>query len=301
MNGVVWQSDDPPVFVPVHARQLGVVFQEGRLFPHLNVEGNLRYGWRRRIQPVQGAAYEGVVEMLNLGTLLQRSVQKLSGGERQRVAIGRALLAAPRLLLLDEPLSAIDRAHRDEILPYLVRLRRVLDIPMVYVTHSLEEAVCLADHIALFDSGEIASQGALSATLSRLDLPFPFQDDLSVVIETMVIRWDADYALACLQIGDHILRVPASTKPAAERVRVRVCAKDVSIAIDHHTQDSILNKFPACVIELTGAHHPAQVVLALDVAGIRFVARITRLSCATLQLLPGKMVWIQVKSAALLI
>ncbi|QNM94664.1 molybdenum ABC transporter ATP-binding protein [Chitinimonas koreensis] len=300
VSGETWQDSARGVFLPPHRRGIGMVFQEASLFPHLDVRRNLEYGLRRIEAGARRVSRDRAIELLGIGALLARRPDRLSGGERQRVAIARALLTSPQLLLLDEPLSALDYRRKQDILPYLDRLHRELDLPMIYVTHATDELSRLADHLVLLDQGRVVAQGALSDTLSRLDLPPVFDDEIGVVLEATVLEVDAHYQLARLAFAGGELRAPAGEARAGERCRVRIPARDVSLARSEQHDASILNRLPAVVTAVGPAAHPAHALVRLDLAGATLVARITRLSLDTLAIAPGERVWAQIKSVALL-
>ncbi|WP_255988895.1 molybdenum ABC transporter ATP-binding protein [Chitinolyticbacter albus] len=293
VNGARWQGGD--AFVPTHQRGVGLVFQEASLFPHLSVRGNLEFGW---VRAARQADWDRVIAALDLSPLLERRAPQLSGGERQRVAIARALLAAPKLLLLDEPLSALDAARKAEILPYLAALPRTFELPVVLVTHTIDEVVRLADHLVLLDAGRVLASGPLSATLSRFDLPAVFDDALCVVLDTVVGAIAAD-GLAELGAGALKLWAPLAAGTIGEARRIRIAARDVSIALSDAADSSILNRLPARVLRLVPATRPAHVLAELDCHGHHLVARLTQRSALQLGLAPGLTVWAQIKSVAL--
>jgi len=297
--GACWQDDARGVFVPTHRRRVGYVFQDVGLFPHLTVRGNLDYARARRPSPA-GGDRDAVVELLGIGPLLERSPDHLSGGERQRVAIARSLLAGPRLLLLDEPLSSLDAARKAEILPYLEALRDELAIPMVYVSHALEEVARLAGDLVVFDGGRVVAAGPTAQTLARLDLPMALSDDAGVVIEaTIAAHDDADH-LSRLQFeGGHLWVGRVSRSPGAP-VRVRVLARDVSLSCDPPGRSSILNVLAGRVVELCDAGPDRiNVRLAIEPGGQPLLARVTRRSRDALGLQAGLAVHALVKSVAL--
>ena len=297
VDGHTWQ--DKGIFLAPHRRPIGYVFQEASLFPHLDVAANLDFGMRRA-----GSAGRvdraGIIELLGIGHLLGRNADHLSGGERQRVAIARALLTAPRLLLMDEPLAALDSARKREILPYLERLHDELEIPMVYVSHAADEVARLADHLVLMDGGRVLGSGPLAAMSARLDLPTARDEEGGVVIDAVVGGHDEDYQLTRLEALGGSLWVTRRELPVGHRARLRILARDVSIALDGDAQSSIVNRLPATITAIAAAEHPAQVLLALDSNGMNLVARITRRSLQQLQLAPGRAVWAQIKSVSLL-
>jgi molybdate transport system ATP-binding protein len=299
VNGEPWQ--DETTFMPVHKRALGYVFQEASLFPHLSVRANLEYGYKRIAAAQRKVQPEQVIEWLGLSHLVdRRDAMSLSGGERQRVAIGRALLVSPELLLMDEPLSALDTQSKQEILPYLERLHRELNIPVLYVSHSMDEVARLADHLVLLEKGRVIASGALGETLARLDLPIAHFDDAGTVIEAQVARQDEAYHLTQLDFpGDH-LWVGRVGQPFGTRVRARVLARDVSIATQAPQGSSINNILNARIEEIRD-EGPDKVMVRMKVGERQMLlARITRRSRDQLGLVAGIYVCAQVKSVALM-
>ena len=300
VNGQAWQ--DATEFMPTHRRPLGYVFQDARLFSHLTVRGNLDYGMRRALRPTAGTeagGFASIVELLGLGPLLDRFPERLSGGEQQRVAIARALLTAPRLLLLDEPLAALDHARKQEILPYLERLRDELEIPVLYVSHAAAEVARLADHIVVMDAGRVVAQGPLAEILARVDLPIRLGEDVGAVFEATVAERDAEWHLARVEFDGGGLWVRDSGAALGRKVRLRILARDVSIAASRHDDVSIMNVLPATVTAHAGEDHPALVLVQLQVGGTTLLARLTRRSARRLDLAPGRRVWVQIKAVAL--
>jgi molybdate transport system ATP-binding protein len=297
VNGETWQDD--ATFLPTHLRPLGYVFQDARLFAHLTVSGNLDYGMRR-VASADSSRRSAVIDLLALGPLLERLPERLSGGEQQRVAIARALLTAPRLLLLDEPLAALDHARKQEFLPWLERLRDELDIPVLYVSHAAEEVARLADHIVVMAAGRAVAQGPLAETLARVDLPIRLGEDAGAVFAATVAERDAEWHLARVEFDGGELWVKDSGVPVGRRVRVRILARDVSIANSHHDDVSILNLLPAVVVAHAGEDHPSAVLLQLRIGATMLLARLTRRSAQRLDLAPGREVWVQIKAVTLI-
>ena len=295
----VWQSDTK--FLPVHRRPLGYVFQESSLFSHLSVRRNLEYGLKRTAESERKVQLEQVVEWLGLERLIDRSSPAgLSGGERQRVAIARALLTSPRLLLMDEPLSALDATSKREILPYLERLHSELDIPIIYVSHALDEVARLADQLVLMEQGRVLASGSLGEMLGRLDLPTAHLDDAGAMIETRVAAHDEQYHLTRLDFSGGSLWVSKVDRTLGSTVRTRVLARDVSIATAAPHGSSIANILAARVAEIQD-EGPDRVSLRLSVgSGQVLLSRITRRSRDQLELTVGKEVFAQVKSVALI-
>jgi molybdate transport system ATP-binding protein len=292
-----WQ--DGGRWVPTHLRPLGYVFQEASLFPHLSVAGNLRYG-ERRSPAARRRNLEASIELLGLASLLERAPGKLSGGERQRVAIARALATAPRLLLMDEPLAALDAARKREILPYLERLHDELDIPVLYVSHAADEVARLADHLVLLDGGRVRASGRLTDLLQRLDLPLALGEDVGTVLEGAIDEIDATWHLARVGFPGGVLWTRDHGLPVGQRVRVRVLARDVSLARAAPLRTSIQNVFEGWIDAVADDEHPSSVVVRLCVGPSRLLARVTKRAAVELDIVPGREIWVQVKSVALL-
>lgn len=298
VNGMIWQ--DETTYVPTHRRALGYVFQESSLFPHLNVRGNLDYGYRRTPSKQRRLGFDEVIELLGIETLLQQMPDTLSGGQRQRVAIARALVCSPQLLLMDEPLASLDLNSRAEILPYLEQLHERLDIPVIYVSHSPAEVAQLADHLVLIDAGRVVASGPLNDMLTRTDLQPAQQEEASAVIEGHVSAHDTAYQLTQVTVPGGQFSVAHRELPIGHGVRVRILARDVSIALEQAKQSSITNILPARIVDITPSINTAQALLRLDLGGAIILARITRRSVDMLNLKPDMMVYAQVKSVALM-
>ena len=319
LGAEVWQDDAARgggVFVRTHRRAIGYVIQEAALFPHLSVQGNLGYGLKRIAPADRRIALDQVVELLGIGHLMARRPATLSGGERQRVAIARALATSPRLLLMDEPLAALDAKRKAELLPYLDRLHEELAIPIVYVSHSIDEVARLADHLVVMEAGRVLAEGAVADILARLDLNLPLGESAGVVLDAIVGQRDAQWQLARLDVtGDAgpggVHGAPASRLWARDagvvlgrRVRLRVLARDVSLTRAPQTGTSIGNQL-RCVIEaIADDEHPALALVRVrvgeGVAAVPLVARLTRRSAHALALAVGMPVWAQVKTVALM-
>jgi molybdate transport system ATP-binding protein len=297
----VWQDDAKDIFVPVHKRALGYVFQEASLFPHLGVRGNMTFGMKRVPHDRRRVSWQQAVELLGVGPLLERRPHQLSGGERQRVAIARALLTSPRLLLMDEPLAALDAISKEAILPYFERLHDELAIPVLYVSHSIDEVARLADQIVLLDQGVITASGPLHDVLTRLDLQTAFSDDIGAVLDARVIELDEAYGLSRIAFPGGSLLVGGVVRPVGAHVRARVLARDISLAVDAPGISSILNVLEAVVVEIrdAGADKVSVRLRLGDAAGAILISSITRRSRDLLALQPGQRVFAQVKSVAL--
>ena len=328
----VWQDDSARRWLPTHQRPLGYVIQEAALFPHLDVAANLAYGQRRSAQAgrlgrlfgtkaASGTAASGpsaafspdaVIDLLGIAPLLPRRTATLSGGERQRVAIARALATAPRLLLMDEPLAALDAQRKAEILPYLERLHHELALPIVYVTHAMDEVARLADHLVLLDAGRVLAAGPLAELLARPDLPLVRQDDAGVVIEATVAEHDRAYGLSRLVFGGGALWVGETAAAPGQTVRARVLARDVSVTRQPPLQTSVVNVLPVWLEAISTDRSTALLRLVVGRPGlsgtagtasttaVRLLARITRRSCETLALQPGDRLFAQIKGVALM-
>ncbi len=299
VNGEPWQDDDQGRFLPVHQRPLGYVFQEASLFPHLSVEQNLRYGWRRLPAAARRVGLDQVVPLLGIEHLLGRDPTRLSGGERQRVAIARALLTSPRLLLMDEPLSALDNRSKAEILPFLERLHDELEIPVLYISHSPDEVLRLADHLVLMERGQVSAHGPIAELATRLDLQMAQGEGASALIEAQVAAHDDHYHLTYLRFPGGRLAVTRSPAEVGRAVRVLLHAKDVSLTLDPPQRTSILNSFPVIVREFL-PQHPARAIVRLDCGGTQLLARITWKSAEQLGLKVGQSLYAQVKAVALM-
>lgn len=298
INGETWQDDKR--FVPTHRRPLGYVFQEASLFPHLSVRHNLEYGWRRVPPQRRRVKFDEVVELLGIGPLLQRATPHLSGGERQRVAIARALLTSPHLLLMDEPLSALDHGAKQAILPYLESLYDEFTIPSLYVSHDPNEVARIADQLVLLENGRVIAQGNAANLLTRVDLPPAGYDHAAALLEGHVSSHDHTYHLTWVSMdGGGRIAVGREDLPVGRRTRVQIQARDVSLSLKAHVDTSILNILPAKVID-THDIGPSQLIVRLELAdGQTLLSRITRRSAMAIGLHEGMHLYAQVKSVAL--
>jgi molybdate transport system ATP-binding protein len=287
LEGECWQDEARGWFAPAHKRACGYVFQESSLFPHLSVRRNLEYGWKRVPTAERRIALDNTVELLGIGPLLARLPATLSGGERQRVAMARALLASPRLLLMDEPLASLDEARKGEVLYYIERLRDELRLPILYVSHSIEEVVRLADKVIVLAAGKVARAGPVAGLLTG-----------GSVIDTRVAGHDLEWGLTRLEFHGGVLYAPEVDALVGERVRVRIQARDVSLALSPPSDASFLNVLAATVTSI-GSEQGASVEVQVDVRGIPLAARITRKSVHALNLAPGRSVYALVKSVAI--
>ena len=298
LDGEVLTDTLTGVAVAVEARRVGYVFQESRLFPHLSVEGNLRYGQKRAREAPHTIGFAEVVELLGLGKLLARRPHQLSGGERQRVALGRALLSQPRLLLLDEPLASLDLARREEVLPYLEALRDQLAIPMVYVSHEFDEVLRLATHLVLLEGGRVLAEGAVHEVSLRPEIQAIIgSDQVGAVIDGVVTRLDAAQGWAVLAVGSGTLQLSLRDTHPGERVRLHVLARDVILATQPVQGVSVRNALASTVIAVR-ADDPGTVLVTVDVGGALLLARITQGALEALNLRAGDAVWTLIKAAS---
>lgn len=300
IDGVSLVDTARGVSVPRHKRRLGYVFQEGRLFPHLTVRQNLLYGrWFAPQAGQHGDDLDRVVDLLGIGSLLDRRPGRLSGGEKQRVAIGRALMANPRLLLMDEPLAALDEARKAEILPYIERLRDQSRVPIIYVSHSIAEVARLASTVVLLSEGKVAAAGPTSEIMQRLDLfPLTGRAEAGAVIEATVERHDEQFGLTELRSRAGQWKLPRVDAAVGARIRLRVRARDVMLAKSAPADLSALNVLPGVIAEIRADHSPI-VEIRLDCSGDALIARLTRYSVERMGLEPGTAVYALVKSVAL--
>jgi molybdate transport system ATP-binding protein len=296
VNEHLWQ--DATHFVPTHQRAIGYVFQEASLFPHLSVRGNLQYGMKRASSN-GNAAIDPIIDLLGIRALLDRKPDGLSGGERQRVAIARALAVDPKLLLMDEPLAALDLKRKQEILPYLDRLQATLEIPILYVTHSPDEVVRLAHHLVVMDAGSVVASGELADTLSQLDLPVKLGQEAGVVIESVVGSIESQWHLTRMDFdgGSVWIRDPGLALGA--KARVRILASDISLAREQPGKSSIQNVLQGQIDAMRDDEHPGLVLVRVKVGETALLARVTKRAVSELALKPGDTVWTQVKSVAL--
>jgi molybdate transport system ATP-binding protein len=290
---------DQGINLPAEQRRIGYVFQNARLFPHYRVAGNLRYGLRRAKQTTPSFHFDNIVQLLGLDRVLQRRPAQLSGGEQQRVALGRALLAQPRLLLLDEPLASLDLARREEVLPYLERVRDQLKIPMVYVSHQFEEVLRLATQVVLMKHGAILAQGDLTSISVRPELrELLGVEALGAVVEGVVREIHHDSGLACISIGTGQINVEALSLLVGQRVRLQLLARDLILALTPPQGLSVRNRLQGVITQLTPDNRHA-VLVTIDIGGATLLARVTSSAATELQLHTGQPIWTLVKSVSL--
>jgi molybdate transport system ATP-binding protein len=298
INGSTVFNSERGVNVAIEKRRLGYVFQDSRLFPHMNVRQNLNYGARFTTGAEQPYNFAEIIDLLGLSALLDRQPNSLSGGEKQRVAIGRALLAQPRLLLMDEPLASLDAGRKGEIISFIENLRDQLDIPIVYVSHAMDEVIRLADTMVILDHGTAVAAGGVEDIMSRLDLrPLTGRYEAGAVISASVKGHDETYQLSELGFADKLLWVPRLDLQPGSALRVRIRARDVSLSRIRPEHTSLLNIFEGTITEIAESQG-AQVEILLDI-GVPLIARVTRRSTTELGLKVGDMVFAMVKAAAI--
>ena len=299
VNGQKWV--DEHLFVPAHKRPVGYVFQESNLFPHLDVIGNLRFAIKRscnKSKPV--IKLDQVISLLGIEHLLTRKTNDLSGGEQQRIAIARALLIQPQLLLMDEPLASLDNDRKREIIAYLKKIHSEISIPILYVTHSINELTKLADHVILLNKGQVSNQGKISKVLSDLDTVNLLGDDTGVVLEGKVGIKDTQWNLASILLDKEHIWVNDNDLEQGGSVRLRILARDVSLTLKSSLDSSILNRIPAEITQLEDSKDSSMALVKLKVGQQMLISKITRKSAYNLRLKIGTKVWAQIKSVAIL-
>lgn len=293
----VWHSSERSV--PTYQRSIGYVFQEASLFEHLTGKENLEFASKRSDVDFEKKFFDKIIATLGIESVLSRYPSQMSGGERQRVAIARALLTKPKLLLMDEPLAALDISRKKEILNYLEEIKNEFQIPIVYVSHSLNEVARLSDQVIVLEQGKIIAQGLPTDVFSRIDLPIEFEDDFGVVLEGKVLEKDHEWQLNCVEFDQAKLWIKDNGEDLGKIVRARILARDVSITIENHQDTSILNRIPAVIFEISPDKDDSMSLIRLSTGKDFIVARITNKSLNALQLAKGMNVCAQVKSVAL--
>jgi molybdate transport system ATP-binding protein len=301
----IWQDTAQRIYIPTWQRPLGYVFQESSLLPHLSVTENLNFGMQRAlksagsVQTEANKALQACVELLGIGSLLQRMPNELSGGERQRVAIARAIAMQPQLLLMDEPLASLDAARRQEIFPWLARLRDELKMPMLYVTHSAEEVTRLADHLVVLDKGNVKAQGPVNQVLTQVLNPVLVGEDAGALIGGHIGAIDTQWHLSRVDFDGGSVWIRDAGLPIGKAVRIRILARDVSLATSEPQNTSIQNQLRGSIQSITSDAHPSQVMVVLKCGAEEVMARVTKRAVGDLALEVGRPVWAQVKSVAL--
>ena len=299
INEEVWQ--DKNYFRPAYERAIGYVFQEASLFPHLTVRANLLYGAHNNIA-LDDKQFDQIVDLLSLERYLDQFPKSLSGGEQQRVSIGRALLSNPKLLLMDEPLSALDKTKKLEIMPFLERLHNTLRLPIVYVSHDLDEIEQLADYLVLIDEGKIIASDLLYKIQSDPSLPLAASHNAAVSIEGSIENYDANYGIARFAVEGGFINVPTVPMNQGDRHRLKIYASDVSLSLENGIKSTIENLIPAIITDCQ-KNNASQMIVVLnlghDLNGSKILARVTRRSWDRLGLVVGRAVYIQIKAVSL--
>ena len=301
----IWQDTQQGIDLPTWQRPLGYVFQESSLLPHLTVSDNLNFGLKRALktsgnaQPDAAKALQASIELLGIGNFLQRMPDQLSGGERQRVAIARAIAMQPQLLLMDEPLASLDAARRQEIFPWLSKLRDELKMPMLYVTHSADEVARLADHLVVLDKGNVKAQGPVSTVLTQVVNPVVVGEDAGALIAGHIGQVDTQWHLSRIDFDGGCVWIRDAGLPVGKAVRIRILARDVSLTTSEPQNTSIQNQLLGTIQSITPDAHPSQVMVVLKCGAEEVMARVTKRAVDELGLQAGQPVWAQVKSVAL--
>ncbi|WCN08284.1 molybdenum ABC transporter ATP-binding protein [Marinomonas mediterranea] len=298
INGNIWQ-DEGVCFAP-HQRSIGYVFQQANLFPHLTVEGNLNYARKRAKKQIAQEQVDHLIDLTDIRPLLNASTAELSGGEAQRVAIVRALMTEPDILLMDEPLASLDSTRKDSILDYLNRLKRALSIPVLYVTHSLEEVSRIADDVILMEKGRVVQHGAVTDVFSSLTTDKLLGKDASVILEGRITDIEHAWQLADLQFDGGKLKINSVGLEQGQSARARILAKDISVSLSYHTDSSFLNQLQAQIQDMNDGGLQGYVTLKLKMGDSFLLAHITRYSCQRLNLQIGQSVWANIKTVAII-
>jgi len=296
VNNENWQNST--FFLPTHKRSIGYVFQESSLFGHLTASGNLRYARKRAKKRTKGLSRK-VIEIMGISHLLDRFPSQLSGGERQRVSIARALLTEPSLLLLDEPLAALDISRKREIIPYLELLKQNANVPILYVSHSVDEVARLADHIIVLEQGKVVAEGAVQEVFSQMDVPFSLQEDTGVLLSGTYKTHEPEWSLSRVALSGGDLLVAEVSATVGADLRVRILAKDISLSLSAEDHSSILNRLECEIIDVVEKAEQSMALVKLQTGDDFLIASITRKSLYRLGLVKGMHVWAQIKSVAI--
>ena len=298
VRGVVWQRETD--FIPCHQRRVGYVFQESSLFPHLNVKKNIAFGISRSPSQLDTEHYHEIIELMGLASLLQQYPDQLSGGERQRAAIARALIIEPDLLLMDEPLASLDMKRKQEILPYLESVHEKLDVPIIYVTHSIDEVARLADYLVVLQEGKVIADGALKEVLSDIEHPLHLGEETGVVVEAEVQERDSEWNLIRAAFEGGELWIRDGGDEIGHKIRIRILARDVSLALSEHTDTSIINRLRVKVEKIQYVVGQSMLLVSLKAGSSNIIARLSRRSAHHLNINVGMEVWAQIKGVAIL-
>ncbi|MCJ8325127.1 MAG: molybdenum ABC transporter ATP-binding protein [Rhizobiales bacterium] len=305
LNETIWQSSQSGIFVPPYKRAIGYIFQEASLFTHLTAGDNLQYAIKRAAkfggQPKNNIDYKALISLMGIEPILNQYPAQLSGGERQRVAMARALLSQPQLLLMDEPLAALDYERKREILPYLERIRDDYKIPIIYVSHAIDEVARLADHLVVLDQGRVTHQGKLADVLGQIEPPLALGEDVGIVLHARLRMRDLDWHLVELAFDGGALWTADDGDRLNAKIRLRILARDVSLTKQASAKTtSILNSLPAKITAIVPDQHKAFALVQLKVGNSVILARVTAKSAALLDLKLGDNVWANVKSVSII-
>ena len=295
----IWMDSTSGTWRPPHQRAVGYVFQEASLLPHLSVEKNLRFGFDRTPPDQRRLGWNDALDLLGIAHLLKRRPSQLSGGERQRVAIARALTTRPQMLLLDEPLAALDMARRREILPWLERMRDELHLPMLYVTHSADELARLADHLVILEAGQVKASGPVAHVMAATDPPVVVGEDVGALLGGVIVERDARWHLARVAFSGGSVWLRDDGLDLGRAVRLRILARDVSLTTQEASHTSIQNHLQGVIEAIVPDTHPSQALVRVRCGEAALLARVTSRALDALALTAGCQVWLQVKSAAL--
>ena len=298
VRGVGWQRETD--FIPCHQRRVGYVFQESSLFPHLNVKKNIAFGISRSPSQLDTEHYHEIIELMGLASLLQQYPDQLSGGERQRAAIARALIIEPDLLLMDEPLASLDMKRKQEILPYLESVHEKLDVPIIYVTHSIDEVARLADYLVVLQEGKVIANGGLKEVLSNIEHPLHLGEETGVVVEAEVQERDSEWNLIRAAFEGGELWIRDGGDEIGHKIRIRILARDVSLALSEHTDTSIINRLRVKVEKIQYVVGQSMLLVSLKAGSSNIIARLSRRSAHHLNINVGMEVWAQIKGVAIL-
>ena len=297
VNGEIWQSADK--FVPTYKRSLGYVFQEPSLFEHLSALANLQYAIKRNKGPADPNFLLQVIDVMAIEHILEQFPEQLSGGEKQRVAIARALLSQPKLLLMDEPLASLDTVRKLEILPYLERLRHNFNIPIIYVSHSVDEITRLADYGVIIEQGKVTATGGVTELFSEASIPLGLDNELGAILDCNVLEVDQKWHLMKVAFAGGELWLPKIESAVNHSLRVRILASDISLTLNPHTDSSILNILSGQIDCINKEKNPAMALVKVKVGANYLLARLSQKSCDSLGLVKDKNIWLQIKSAAI--
>jgi molybdate transport system ATP-binding protein len=294
-----WLSEQ--INIPTHKREIGYVFQDSRLFDHLSVKDNLSFALKRSHEKVTRAFFEEVIHALDVEHLLTRSPNFLSGGEKQRVAMARALLIKPKILLMDEPLASLDETRKQEILPYLSALQSISNVPIVYVSHSSDEVCKLANHLLVFNKGKLATSGPINDVLSSTELPPNYVSEASTILHCQVLERNDRWQLIKVAFDDSFLWLEDRGQELGQKLKVRLLASDLSISLDPSPQSTMLNRLEGRINSIQNNSTSASALVKVDVGNEELIARVTRKSIDDLFLIIGMPVFLHVKSVAILV